>query len=456
MPGDRLPPNDIDAEEAVNGSLLIDGRAIHETTVFLQPKDFYSEQNRWIYQACLSLYQRDEAINQITVAQELERSGLLEKSGGAAYLSHLISIVPTSLDIEHYAHIVYRLSIMRQLIAAADRISDIGYEADPDVGAALNKAEEMLFHLRHERSLDFVHIKNVLDGYFEAPPPPGTAGFQAIPQVFSGLHGVDDLLGGFKRSDLVVVAARPSIGKTSLALNIARNAAVDQGACVAIFSLEMFRESLVQRLLSSETGINARRLRLGLNTEDEERRVMEAIGVLSEASIFIDDSPQLRVMEMRSKARRLNSEHSLDLIIVDYLQLIQGDTRNDNRVQEIGYISRSLKALARELNVPVIAVSQLSRAIEKREKHEPMLSDLRDSGSIEQDADMVIFINREEVYYPNEEDWRAQHPEEEYPRGLADIIVAKNRNGPIGNVKVRFIDRLTKFDNFIQAGPELV
>ncbi len=260
----------------------------------------------------------------------------------------------------------------------------------------------------------------------------------------------------FKRSDLVVVAARPSIGKTSLALNIARNAAVDQGACVAIFSLEMFRESLVQRLLSSETGINARRLRLGLNTEDEERRVMEAIGVLSEASIFIDDSPQLRVMEMRSKARRLNFEHSLDLIIVDYLQLIQGDTRNDNRVQEIGYISRSLKALARELNVPVIAVSQLSRAIEKREKHEPMLSDLRDSGSIEQDADMVIFINREEVYYPNEEDWRAQHPEEEYPRGLADIIVAKNRNGPIGNVKVRFIDRLTKFDNFIQAGPELV
>ncbi len=456
MPNDRLPPHDIDAEEAVNGSLLIDGVAIHETTVFLQPKDFFSEQNKWIYRACQSLYQRDEATNQITVAQELEREGKLEKCGGASYLSHLIQIVPTSLDIEHYARIVYRLSIMRQLIFAADKISEIGYEANPDVGAALNKAEEMLFHLRHERSLDFIHIKNVLDGYFEAPPPPGTAGFQAIPQVFSGLHGLDDLLQGFKRSDLVIVAARPSIGKTSLALNIARNAAVDQRACVAVFSLEMSRESLAQRLLSSETGINSRRLRIGSNTEDEEEKVMEAIGVLSEASIFIDDSPQLRVMEMRSKARRLNFEHSIDLIIVDYLQLIQGDTRNDNRVQEIGFISRSLKALARELNVPVIAVSQLSRAIEKREKHEPMLSDLRDSGSIEQDADMVLFINREEVYYPNEEDWRAAHPEEEYPRGLADIIVAKNRNGPINKVKVRFIDKLTKFDNFIQATPEMV
>ncbi|MDD4874128.1 MAG: replicative DNA helicase, partial [Dehalococcoidales bacterium] len=355
-----------------------------------------------------------------------------------------------------YSRIVYRLSIMRQLISAADKISQIGYEADPDISASLNRAEDMLFHLRHERSLDFIHIKNVLDGYFEAPPPPGTAGFQPIPHVFSGLTGLDDLLGGFQRSDLIVIAARPSIGKTSLAINIARNAAVGQGACVAMFSLEMFRESLVQRLLSSETGINSRRLRLGLNTEDEERKIMEAIGVLSQASIYIDDSPQLKVGDMRSKAKRLHFEHKIDLIIVDYLQLLQGDTRNDNRVQEIGYISRSLKALAREINVPVIAVSQLSRAIERREKHEPMLSDLRDSGSIEQDADLVIFINREEVYYPNEEDWRAQHPEDEYPRGLADIIVAKHRNGPIGNVKVRFIDRLTKFDNFIQAKPGLI
>jgi replicative DNA helicase len=452
---ERLPPHDIDAEEAVNGSLLIDGRAVYEVAIFLQPGDFYSEQNRWIYQSCLSLYQRDEAINQITVAQELDREGKLEKCGGAAYLSHLISVVPTSLDIEHYARIVYRLSIMRQLIAASDKISDIGYEADPDVSAALNRAEDVLFRLRRQGSLDFVHIKQVLDRYFEAPPSPETAGYQPIPHVFSGLTGLDDFLGGFQRSDLVVVAGRPSMGKTSLVLNIARNAGVEQGASVALFSLEMFRETLVQRILSSETGINSRRIRLGLSTEDEESRIMEAIGKLSEAPIYIDDSPQLRVMEMRSKARRLHYEHGIDLIIVDYLQLLQGEGRNENRVQEISYISRSLKALARELNVPVIAVSQLSRAVEWRASHIPQLSDLRDSGSIEQDADLVTFIYRDEAYF-TEDDWRIQHPEEEYPREMADIIIAKHRNGPTGQVKVRFRHNLTRFENLVKAEPNLL
>jgi len=453
MQNDRLPPHDIDAEEAVNGSLLIDGRAVYEVAIFLQPGDFHSEQNRWIYQACLSLYQRDEAINQITVAQELDREGKLEKCGGAAYLSHLISVVPTSLDIEHYAQIVYRLSVMRQLIAASDKISDIGYESDPDVSAALNRAEDVLFRLRRQGSLDFVHIKQVLDRYFEAPPSPETAGYQPIPHVFSGLTGLDDFLGGFQRSDLVVVAGRPSMGKTSLVLNIARNAGVEQGASIALFSLEMFRETLVQRLLSSETGINSRRIRLGLSTEDEERKIIEAIGKLSEAPIYIDDSPQLRVMEMRSKARRLHYEHGIDLIIVDYLQLLQGEGRNENRVQEISYISRSLKALARELNVPVIAVSQLSRAVEWRASHIPQLSDLRDSGSIEQDADLVTFIYREEVY-TNEEEWPPDKGE--YPRGLADIIIAKHRNGPTGQIKVRFRHDLTKFENIAQAEQSLL
>jgi len=455
MQNDRLPPHDIDAEEAVNGSLLIDGRAVYEVAIFLQPGDFHSEQNRWIYQACLSLYQRDEAINQITVAQELDREGKLEKCGGAAYLSHLISVVPTSLDIEHYAQIVYRLSVMRQLIAASDKISDIGYESDPDVSAALNRAEDVLFRLRRQGSLDFVHIKQVLDRYFEAPPSPETAGYQPIPHVFSGLTGLDDFLGGFQRSDLIVVAGRPSMGKTSLVLNIARNAGVEQGASIALFSLEMFRETLVQRLLSSETGINSRRIRLGLSTEDEERKIIEAIGKLSEAPIYIDDSPQLRVMEMRSKARRLHYEHGIDLIIVDYLQLLQGEGRNENRVQEISYISRSLKALARELNVPVIAVSQLSRAVEWRASHIPQLSDLRDSGSIEQDADLVTFIYRDEAYY-TEDEWRIQHPEEEYPREMADIIIAKHRNGPTGQVKVRFRHNLTRFENLVKAEPNLL
>ncbi len=452
----KLPPYDIDAEESVNGSLLIDGKAIYEIALILKADDFYSEQNRWIYEACLSLYHRDEAINQITLAQELDRNGILEKCGGAAYLSHLISNVPTPLDIEHYANIVYRLSIMRQLISAADRISQIGYKAEPDVSDSLNKAEDILFNLRHERgTLDFTHIKHVLDRYFEPPPAPDMEGYQPIPYILSGFIGLDDFLGGFQRSDLIIIAGRPSMGKTSLVLNIARNTAVDQGACVALFSLEMFRESLVQRLLSSESGVNSKRIRLGLNTEDEEKLIMEATGKLSEAPIFIDDSPQLRIAEMRSKARRLHYERGIDLIVVDYLQLMEAEGRRDNRVQEISYISRSLKGLARELNVPVIAISQLSRAPEWRASHVPQLSDLRESGAIEQDADLVLFVYRDEAYY-GEEEWQNQHPDREYPREIADIIIAKHRNGPTGQIKLRFKHSLTKFENIAKAEKTLL
>jgi replicative DNA helicase len=456
MPSEKLPPHDIDAEESVNGSLLIDGKAIYDTAVLLKAEDFYSEQNRWIYAACLTLYQRNEAINQITVAQELDRQAKLAKCGGSAYLSNLISIVPTSLDIEHYAQIVYRLSIMRQLISAADKISQIGYEADPDVTSALSKAEEALFQLRHERgALDFIHIKNVLDRYFEVLPTPETEDYKLISPIMSGLIGLDELLGGFQRSDLIIIGGRPSMGKTSLALNIARNAGVEQGACTALFSLEMAREALVQRLLSTETGIQSRRIRLGQQTEEEERRIMDAIGILSQAPIYIDDSPMLRVFEMRSKARRLHYERGLDLVIVDYLQLMQGDARGENRVQEISFITRSLKALARELNVPVIAISQLSRAPMGRASHIPQLSDLRESGSIEQDADIVIFIYRDEVYN-TEEEWQSQHPNEEYPREIADIIISKHRNGPTGQVKMRFRHSLTKFENLTKAEPSLL
>jgi replicative DNA helicase len=456
MPDNKLPPYDIDAEESVNGSLLIDGKAIYDVAIILRPEDFYSEQNRLIYQACEALYKRDEAINQITVAQELDRQAKLDKCGGAAYLSHLISIVPTSLDIEHYARIVYRLSIMRQLISSAERISSIGYEADPDVSDSLNRAEDILYKLRHERAtLDFRHIKHVLDKYFE-PPPPEVEGYQSIPHVLSGFAGLDEFLGGFQRADLIIVAGRPGMGKTSLVLNIARNAAIEQGACVAIFSLEMFSEALVQRLLASETGVNSRRIRLGLNTEEEEKLIMEAQGKLSETAIYIDDSPLLSIVEMRSKARRLHYERSIDLIIVDYLQLMDVERRKENRVQEISYISRSLKGLARELNVPVIAVSQLSRAPEWRASHIPQLSDLRESGSIEQDADLVIFIYRDEVYYPTVEDWQSQHPDKEYPKEMADILIAKHRNGPTGQVKLRFKHSLTKFENIAKAEPTLL
>ncbi|ADJ25943.1 replicative DNA helicase [Dehalogenimonas lykanthroporepellens BL-DC-9] len=444
MVENKLPPHDIAAEEAVNGSLLIDGKVIYDIATFLKPQDFYSDAGRYIFEAALSLFQRGSAINQVTVAQELERQNKLETVGGAAYLSHLINVVPTSLDAEHYAHIVYNLSVSRLLITAGQQISQIGYAANPDPGTAIAGAETLLFNIRNERTtLDFVHIKNILSRYLE--PPPDREQLETVP---TGFHGLNDYIGGMKRGDLVIVAGRPGMGKTSFGLNIGRNAAVDHHACTAIFSLEMSAESLVDRLVAAESGLNTKHFQPGLATPDDENRIMHAIGNLSEAPIYIDDSPQLRISDLRAKARRLNFENKLDLIVVDYLQLLQGDSSSgrDNRVQEISYISRSLKGIARELNVPIMALSQLSRAVEGRPSHQPLLSDLRESGSIEQDADIVIFIYREEMYF-KEEEWAAQFPDREYPREIADIIIAKHRNGPTGNVKVRFRHALTKFEN---------
>ena len=454
----RLPPNDNDAEEAVIGSLLIDGTAIFQIADFLQSADFYFEQNKWLYEACMALYERDEAINQVTLAQELSQKGRLESCGGAARLSYLISVCPTSLDIEHYARIVYRLSVMRQMISAGDRISAIGYEAGPDVEDSLAKAESILFKLRRGQGTgDLTHIRQVLDKYFEVAPPSTEERPEELPYVLSSFPGLDEFLGGFQRADLIIIAGRPSMGKTSLALNIARNAAVEHRACVAHFSAEMARDSLVLRLLSSESGVNSRRVRFGQHTEDEERRVMEATGVLSEAPIYVDDTPMLRMAEMRSKALRLNYERGIDMVIIDYLQLMQGEgVRGENRVQEISYISRSLKALAREINAPVLAVSQLSRAVEWRASHEPQLSDLRESGSIEQDADVVLFIYRDEYYYKTEEEWIAAHPDREYPREEADVIIAKHRNGPTGRIKMRFRHNLAKFESLGSVEPTLL
>ena len=454
MNGEKLPPRDTDAEEAVIGSLLIDGVAIYKVAAIIKPSDFYSERNSRIYEACLSLYQRSEAINQITVAQELDRQDKLEACGGGAYLSHLISIVPTSLDIEHYAQIVYRLSVMRRLIDASNQIAAIGYEANPDVNSSLSRAEDALFKIRQgQDTRDLVPIRQVLDKYFETTIPDATAlegQGEPIPYVQSSFTGLDELLSGFQRSDLIIAAGRPSMGKTSITLNIARNAAVEQGACVAIFSLEMSRESLVHRLLSSESGVNLSRVRFGLHSDlhsdTDQRRIMDATGILAEAPIYIDDSPQLRVVEIRSKVRQLYHERGVDLVIIDYLQLIQGEGKRENRVQEISYITRSLKGVARELNVPVIAASQLSRAVEWRTSHRPQLSDLRESGSIEQDADVVLFIYRDEVRYSSQQEWEMEHPGEKYPPP-AEVIIAKHRNGPTGQINLRFIPRLAKFEN---------
>ena len=454
----KLPPNDNDAEEAVIGSLLIDGTSIFQIADFLQASDFYFEQNRLLFEATMALYQRDEAINNVTLAQELSRQGKLENVGGAARLSYLISVPATSLDIEHYARIVYRLSVMRQLITAGDRISGIGYEAGPDVEEGLAKAEGILFRLRRGGGTnDLTHIREVLDKYFEVTPP--SEGGERLISIPSGFAGLDELLNGLQRSDLVIVAGRPSMGKTSLALNIARNAAVENRATVALFSLEMSRDSLVTRLVSSESGINSRRIRFGEHkTDEEEQKVMDATGILSEAPIYVDDTPMIRMAELRSKALRLNYERGIDLVIVDYLQLMQGESsgRSENRVQEISLLSRSLKALAREINAPVLATSQLSRAVEWRASHEPQLSDLRESGSIEQDADVVMFIYRDEYYYKSEEEWIAAHTDREYPREEADVIIAKHRNGPTGRIKLRFRHTLAKFESLGFVEPTLL
>jgi replicative DNA helicase len=454
MISETLPPHDVEAEKAVLGSLLIDSEGIFKIASFLRPDDFFTPENQWVYDACFSLYQRNEGINQITVAHELAQQGRLEEAGGAAYLSHLVSMVPTSLHIEYYGQIVSRLAVMRRLISAGSQITALGYEADSEVDVALNRAEDILFKTRQRRShQDFVPIRQVLSQYFEEAGPAQPEG-EEIPHVFTYFAAVDDILGGLQRSDLIVLGARPSAGKTTLALNIAGNAAVKQKACVAIFSLEMSRQAVVQRLLAREADVDSRRVRLGTYTEREEREIMRASGVLSEAPIYIDDSPQMRVVEMRGKAQRLHRERTVDLVIVDYLQLIQGATnKSESRVQELSEITRSLKALAREIDAPVLAISQLSRAIEWRTSHKPQLSDLRDSGSIEQDADVVLFISRDAMYFTKDE-WEKTHDIgiEPYEEDKADIIIAKHRNGPTGEIKLRFDSKTARFED---AQPEL-
>ncbi len=454
---ETLPPYDLDAEEAVLGSLLIDSEAIPEIDTIIGTEDFFSEQNQLVYSACHNLSLRDEAINQITVAQELVRHGKLDEIGGASYLSHLVSIVPTSLHVKHYAQIVFRLSTMRRLISAAGQIESIGYKADPDVDLALTRCEDIIFKLRNKQGRgEFVPIQDALNTYFEeAGKTPYEKDMQSLR---TGFNAIDNALGGLQRSELVILAARTSIGKTSLALNIARNAAINQKACIAIFSLEMSRREIIQRMLSSEANIESQHFRKGRFSDLEEKLLhRDIIPRLADTSIYIDDTPNMRISEIRSKAKRLHLRRNVDMVILDYIQLVRGDSRNDNRVQEITEITQSLKALAREIDAPVLALSQLSRNIEHRQEGKrlkqqvkPQLSDLRDSGSIEQDADVVMFIHRWDKIYPTEADWQREYGDQEpYPKGIAHILIAKNRNGPTGEVPLRFIQEMTKFDNMI-------
>jgi replicative DNA helicase len=444
---ERLPPHDIEAEEAVIAALLVDSEAILRVSAVLRPDDFFREKNGWVYDACLTLWGRGEAINEITVSHELARRERLEPAGGHAFLSQLVSDLPTTVGVEDYARIVGRDAVYRRLISAAGRMAQAAYEGGPDLEAVLGRAETMLLALRSGEALrDFVHIRSILEGYLD----PSESSDSAPSVIRTGYIDLDTLLGGLKRSDLVIVAARPSMGKSALGLNFARNAAVGQHARVAIFTLEMSGEQLAQRMLASEANVDSTRLRLGEHTEAEERRIMHAIGVLSECEIYIDDTPVLSVAEMRSKLRRLSAERGLDLVILDYLQLMHsGAGSGENRVQEISFISRSLKEMARELTVPMVALSQLSRAVETRQPHIPMLSDLRESGSIEQDADVVAFIYREDAYIRREE-WQEANPSSPgraYPAGIAQLIVAKHRNGPTGVIELRFLNKVAKFED---------
>ena len=431
---DQLQPHNIEAEEAVLGSLLIDPDAIIRISTFLQSPDFFVERHGWVYQAVLDLHENRQPADLVTLSDELERRSQLDEIGGAAYLTSLMNVTPTSIHVEFYARIVERTAVLRRLISAASQIAQLAYQDTDDVEEVVDRAEEIIFGVSEKRvDRDLRPIRNVLEDYYDRIEYLHQHQGEVI-GIPTGLADLDKLLGGLQRSDMVVMAGRPGMGKTSLALSIALQAARRWQKRVAIFSLEMSDEQLVQRLVSAETGIDSQRLRLGNIKADEWSTFYQAIRLLSETSVFLDDTPAISALELRTKARRLHAEHGLDLLIVDYLQLMRGGTRNENRQQEISFISRSIKALARELNIPILALSQLSRQVESRHDKRPMLSDLRESGSIEQDADVVLFIYRDDVY----------NPDTEFPN-IAEIIVGKHRSGPTGIFSVYFKKHLAQF-----------
>ena len=436
MNTERLPPQNIEAEQSVLGSLLIDPDAVIRVVVFLRPEDFYRETHQQIYRAIVNLQERREPADFITLCDELERREALEAVGGPAYITTLVNSVPTSIHVEHYAHIVERMALMRRLIQAAGEIAALAYEGADPADEVVDRAEQILFGVSQRRlARSLTPIREVLDKYYDRIEYLHQHRGETV-GLPTGYIDLDRLLGGFEKSDLAIIAGRPGMGKTSLALSIAQKAVLRLGAVVALFSLEMSGEQLVQRLVAAETGIDSRRLRVGDLRGVEWDQFVKTTGVLAETLLFIDDTPSPSPMEIRTKARRLAAEYKLDLIIVDYLQLMHGGMgrRSENRVQEISFISRSLKSLARELEVPVLALSQLSRAVEQRQDKHPILADLRESGAIEQDADIVMFIYREEMY--NEDTERPN---------IAEIHVAKHRNGPTGSVELFFDKQFTRF-----------
>jgi replicative DNA helicase len=438
-----LPPTgqaalySLEAEEAVLGSVLINPDAYFEVAHFLETEDFYLHKHRWIWQAFVHLHDQRLPIDFITVSEELERRNQLSEIGGAAYLTQLINTVPTSLHAEAYARIVEQDALRRRLMEAATAVAKLAYEEGRDIGEVVNDAEAAVFAVSAQRhTQDLAPIKEAISAYYDRikylfehrDEPLG---------VPTGFYDLDKLLGGLQKSDLLIIAGRPGSGKTGFMLSVAKNAAQLHKKHVAVFSLEMSNEQLVQRLIAQETGIDSQRLRLGDIKDDEWPLFVQAANVLSDSRIFLDDTPALSPLQLRAKCRRLDQEYGLDLVIVDYLQLMQGEGRSENRVQEVSYISRHLKTLARELNVPVLAGAQLSRAVEQRTDKRPVLSDLRESGSLEQDSDIVMFIHRADLY-----------EKDTSKRNVAEIIVAKHRNGPThSGIELIFLDSLAKFEN---------
>jgi replicative DNA helicase len=436
----RLPPHNVEAEESVLGAMLLSESSISDVLERIRSDDFYKPVHRRIYEAVVSLFGRGEAVDTVTVAEELRRTAALEDIGGKPYLLHLVNSVPAASNASYYARIVEETALLRRMIEATQEAAALAFDSSDDVEHIVDQVEHLIFSVAQKRLGDrFAHIRELLHAHLEQVEALQLRGSN-VTGVPTGFIDLDNLTSGLQTSNLIIVAARPSFGKTSLALNIAQQAATDHGIPVAIFSLEMSKMELVQRLVCAEALVDVHKLRTGNLTDQDWSRLATAVGRLADAPIYIDDTEAVTVLEIRAKARRMKQKNGLGLVIVDYLQLMSGPRRSENRQQEISEISRSLKILARELDTPVIGVSQLSRAVESRQDKRPMLADLRESGAIEQDADLVLFIYRDEVYHPDSTD-----------RGTAEIILAKHRNGPVGRLKLTFLENYTKFANYSGA-----
>jgi len=441
-PGEvQSQPHSRQAEEAVLGAVLINQESYFDVAQFLQPDDFYIIRNRWIWEAFTHLHERRSPIDYLTVCQELEQQNQLADVGGPAYIMTLINQTPSSLHADAYGHIIEETSLRRRMLTSANDMAKLAYDQQKTIDTVIDEAEKSIFGISERRvRKDLQPIQQVLSEVYDRVDRLSQRDDE-IYGVPTGLIDLDRLLGGLQKSDLLIIAGRPGMGKTGFLLSVAKNAAQKHKKHVAIFSLEMSNEQLVQRLIAQETAIDTQRLRSGKLNEDEWPKFTHAIEVLSDTKIFLDDTPAITPIQLRTKCRRLHLEYHLDLIIVDYLQLMSGDSRNDNRVQEVSYISRNLKVLARELDVPVLTAAQLSRAVEQRADKRPVLSDLRESGSLEQDADIVMFIHRPDAM------------EKDNPRAnIAEIIVAKHRNGPTHTgIEMVFLSNLARFENAAPA-----